>query len=66
MEITIKFDQRKKETKALLDYLKSLPYIEVVTNKPRYNAETEKAIFDVKKGKTEKTNLTELRKLMYS
>lgn len=66
MEVIIKFDQRKKETKALLEYLKNLPYIEVSSNKPRYNAETEKAIIEVKNGKTEKTNLTELRKLMYS
>jgi len=52
MEITIKFDQRKKETKALLEYLNNLPYIEVVIEKPRYNAETEKAIQDVRNGKT--------------
>lgn len=66
MEVIIKFDQRKKETKALLEYLKNLPYIEVSSNKSRYNAETEKAILEVKNGKTEKTSLTELRKLMYS
>lgn len=50
MEVIIKFDKRKKETKALLEYLKSLPYIEVETHNPRYNAETEKAIQDAKKG----------------
>lgn len=50
MEVTLKFDQRKKETKALLEYLKSLPYIEVETNKPRYNVATEKAIQDAKNG----------------
>ena len=50
MEVIIKFDQRKKETKALLEYLKSLPYIKVETHEPRYNAATEKAIQDAKKG----------------
>ena len=29
MELTIKFDQRKKEVKALIKYLNSLPYIEL-------------------------------------
>ncbi len=52
MELTLKFDQSKKEVKALIEYLKSLPYIEVETEKPRYNAETEKAIQDVRNGKT--------------
>lgn len=50
MEITIKFDQRKKETKALLEYLKSLPYIEISLEKTRYNLETEKAIQEAKNG----------------
>lgn len=50
MEVTIKFDQRKKETKALLEYLRSLPYIKVEMEKPRYNAITEKAIRDAKNG----------------
>jgi len=50
MELIIKFDQRKKEVKALMEYLKSLPYIEVATEKPRYNAETEKIIKNASKG----------------
>ncbi len=50
MELTIKIDQRKKEAKALLEYLKKLPFVEVTTDKPRYNEETEKAICDVRKG----------------
>ena len=50
MEVTIKFDQRKKETKALLEYLRSLPYIKIEMEKPRYNAVTEKAIQDAKNG----------------
>ena len=66
MEFTIKIDHRKKEAKALLEYLKSLPYIEIETEKPRYNAETEKAIQDARAGKTYSTNLTDLRKQLYS
>ncbi len=31
MEITIRLDQRKKEAKALIEYLKNLPYIDVET-----------------------------------
>ena len=64
MEVIIKFDQRKKETKALLEYLKSLPYIKVETHKPRYNAATEKAIQDAKKGigVTEVKNVDDLFK----
>ena len=50
MEVIIKFDQRKKETKALLEYLKSLPQIKVENYEARYNAATEKAIQDAKKG----------------
>jgi hypothetical protein len=50
MEITIRLDQRKKESRALLEFLKNLPFVEVNNNKPRYNAATEKAIKDAKNG----------------
>ncbi len=50
MEVTIKIDQRKKEAKALINYLQNLPYVKIEIEKPRYNAETEKAIEDVRKG----------------
>jgi hypothetical protein len=50
MELTIRIDQRKKEAKALLEYLKNLPFVEVTTDKPRYNPETEKAILEARKG----------------
>lgn len=46
MEITIKIDQRKKEAKALLEFLKTLPFVELDIEKPRYNSEAEKAIRD--------------------
>lgn len=66
MEITIKIDQRKKEAKALLEYLKNLPFVEIAAEKPRYNIETENAIREVKEGEVATTNLSELRKIMYS
>ena len=50
MVFTIKIDQRKKEAKALLEYLKNLPFVEIELEKPRYNAETEKAIQDARNG----------------
>jgi len=66
MELTIKIDQRKKEARALLEYLKNLPFVEVTTDKPRYNAETEKAIIEARKGNTEKISLNEFRNQLYS
>lgn len=50
MEFTIKIDQRKKEAKALITYLKNLPFVEIASEKPRYNAETERAIQDARNG----------------
>ena len=50
MEITIKIDQRKKEARALLEFLKNLPFVELDIEKRRYNPETEKAIQDAKNG----------------
>ena len=62
MEFTIKIDPRKKEAKALLEYLKNLPFVELELEKRRYNAETEKAIQDARNGKSHPTNLADLRK----
>jgi hypothetical protein len=31
MELTIKLDQRKKEAKALIEFLRNLPFVEVET-----------------------------------
>ncbi len=50
MEITIKIDNRKKEAKALIEYLKNLSFVEIDSEKPRYNKETEKAIADALNG----------------
>ena len=66
MEFIIKIDPRKKEAKALLDYLKNLPFVELELEKPRYNAETEKAIQEARTGKSQPTNLVDLRKQLYS
>ncbi|MDP2058783.1 MAG: hypothetical protein U1C58_13880 [Flavobacteriaceae bacterium] len=66
MELTIKIDQRKKEAKALLEYLKNLPFVEVTTDKPRYNPETEKAIIEARKGNAKKISLEDFRAQIYS
>jgi hypothetical protein len=66
MEITIKIDERKKEAKALLEFLKNLSFVEISSSKPRYNKETEEAIKDVKLGKTEKVSLATFRNQLYS
>lgn len=50
MEITIKLDERKKEAKALVEFLKNLPFVEISSSKPRYNKETEEAIKDAMNG----------------
>jgi len=52
MEITLRFDHRKKEARALLEFLKNLSFVEVDSEKPRYNVETEKAIKDAINGNT--------------
>lgn len=66
MEFTIKIDQRKKEAKALLEYLQNLPFVELELEKTRYNAVTEKAIQEARTGKAHPTNLVDLRKQLYS
>jgi hypothetical protein len=56
--ITIKINEKTSTGKAIKNMILALinvPDVEIVTNeKPRYNAETEKAIKDVKNGKTTK------------
>jgi len=64
MEITIKIDKRSKQAKAFYEYLKTLPFIEL--KGPRYNKDTEKAIKEVKSGKTTKVSLEDFRKQLYS
>ena len=64
MEITIKIDKRSKQAKVFYEYLKTLPFIEI--EEPRYNKDTEKAIKQVKSGKTTKISLEDFRKQLYS
>ncbi len=64
MEITIKIDKRSKQAKIFYEYLKTLPFIEL--EEPRYSKETEKAIEEVKSGKTTKISLKDFRKQLYS
>ena len=66
MEITIKIDERKKEAKAFVEFLKNLSFVEITSHKKRYNKETEEAIKDVKKGKTQKVSLASFRNQLYS
>ncbi len=66
MQFTIKIDQRKKEAKALIAYLKNLPFVELASEKRLYNAETENAIQEARTGKVHPTNLEDLRKQLYS
>ena len=66
MEITIKIDERKKEAKAFVEFLKNLSFVEITSHKKRYNKETEKAIEDLKKGKTQKVSLASFRNQLYS
>ncbi len=63
MEITIKIDKRSKQAKVFYEYLKTLPFIKL--EEPRYNKDTEKAIQEVKSGKTTKMSLEDFRKQLY-
>ena len=68
MEVTLELDPRKNEAKSLLDFLQNLSFVKVNTNngKPLYNAATEKAISDAKKGiNITKMTLEEFRKELY-
>ncbi len=69
---TITIDERTKEGKSFLEFVKNLPFVKInedsnidkkISKKKRYNAETEKAINDVREGKTFKVeNSTQLFK----
>ena len=64
MEITIKIDTRNKQAKALYEYLKTLPFVEL--EEPHYNKDTEKAIKEAKSGKTTEITLEDFRKELYT
>jgi len=48
--VTVKIKENSGQAKALIQYLKSLSFVEIDDDQPRYNAETEKAIADVRAG----------------
>lgn len=48
--VTIKIKENSKQAKAVLEMLKTFPFVEVV-EKQRYNATTEKTIRDARAGK---------------
>lgn len=49
MATLIKIDGRSKEAKLFIEFVKTLPFVQIEEPK-RYNAETEKTIIDAKKG----------------
>lgn len=53
MDFVLKIDYRKKEAKALVEYLKNLSFVQIIPEQ-RYNDETEKAIQEVREGKNVK------------
>ena len=63
MEITIKIDKRSKQAKVFYEYLKTLPFVELI--EPCYNKETEIAIKEAKSRKTSKISLEDFRKELY-
>lgn len=71
MATIIKIDTSSKAAKAFLDFVRTLPFVKIeesnIVEEPvaRYNAETEKAIEEYRKGKTEKLSLSEFRDQLY-
>jgi hypothetical protein len=51
---TLIIDNSSKEAKKLIEFLKVLPYVKVIDNKP--NKTTQKAIEDIQMGKVTRTN----------
>lgn len=48
MSVTVKIDTKTKNAKLFLEYIKTLPFVEVNEPEQRYNVETEKAIEEAK------------------
>ncbi len=49
--ITIRIKENSKQAKALIEMLKTFPFVEFKEEPDRYNEETEKAIRDAREGK---------------
>ncbi|GAA4802079.1 hypothetical protein GCM10023231_33750 [Olivibacter ginsenosidimutans] len=56
--VTVRIKSSNKQAKALIEMLKTFSFVEVEEEK-RYNAETEKAIQEVRDGKVTKTKNSE-------
>ena len=63
--VIVRIDDDSEQAKAVVEMLKTFAFAEV-DEAPRYNEETEQAIRDARAGKTEKFDLTEFRKQLYS
>lgn len=64
--VTIHINDESKQAQAVIEMLKTFPFIKIEEEKPRYNEETEKAMKDAREGKTEKLDLDKLREQLYS
>ena len=68
MKITIEIDMRQKGAKALLEFIKSLPFIKIVnTDKSKDNKtlkEFRQALREVKNAQENNTNLIDAKKLI--
>jgi len=51
MTTIVKVNNRSKAAKLFLEYIKTLPFVEVEQESPRYNEETEKAMKEAREGK---------------
>lgn len=49
--VTIRIKENSKQAKALIEMLKTFPFVEFKEEPDRYNEETEKAIRDAREGK---------------
>lgn len=68
MATLVRIDNRTKAAKLFLEYIKTLSFVKVEDNKPRYNAETEKAINEARarKGIIKTKNHADLMKKLNS
>lgn len=49
--VTVRIKENSKQAKALIEMLKTFPFVEFKEEPDRYNEETEKAIRDAREGK---------------
>lgn len=56
--VTVRIKSTSKQAKALIEMLKTFPFVEIEEER-RYNAETEKAIREVRTGKVTKAKSAE-------